>query len=145
MDKENKQRVSLCLDKDFVTAVDRFIKDHNYRSRNEFFTDVAEYFMAMDEAKYNSALKKVFSEACKVFAEENSSALGFCLYRYAVDIDIMMRMFAGLTDYTDEDLKEFRHEAMNNVRRTKGRIPADEIAKGFYINFKSGENYLNNP
>lgn len=145
MDKENKQRISLYLDKDLVKAVDRFIEDHYYKSRNDFFTDVAEYYMAMDEAKHNSALKKVFSEACKVFAEENSKALGFCLYRYAVDIDVIMQMIAGITNYTDKEVSEFWHDAKNNIRRTRGRIPPEEIAKGYYINFKSGKNYFDNP
>ena len=142
MDNENKQRISLYLDKDLVAAVDRFIGDHNYKSRNDFFTNVTEYYMAMDEAKHNSELKKVFSEACKVFAEENSKALGFCLYRYAVEIDVIMRMLAGVTDYSDEEIEEFWHEAKNNVRRTKGRIQPGEIAKGYYINFKSVKNYF---
>jgi len=145
MDNENKQRISLYLDKDLVTAIDRFIDDHYYKSRNEFFTDIAEKHMAMDEVKTNETLKKAFEDACKIFAEENSKALGFCLYRYAVDIDIIMRMLAYAADFSDKDIAKYRHEAMNNVRRTKGRIPADEIAKGFYINFKSGDNYLRDP
>ena len=41
MDSEDKQRVSLYLDKQTVKTVDVFIKKHGYRSRNEFFETAA--------------------------------------------------------------------------------------------------------
>ena len=49
MDSENKQRVSLYLDKQTVKTVDVFIKKHGLHSRNEFFERAAENLIA-DEA-----------------------------------------------------------------------------------------------
>ena len=49
MDSENKQRVSLYLDKQTVKTVDMFIKKHGLHSRNEFFERAAENLIA-DEA-----------------------------------------------------------------------------------------------
>ena len=37
MDSEDKQRVSLYIDKETVKTVDVFIKKQGYHSRNEFF------------------------------------------------------------------------------------------------------------
>ena len=51
MDSEDKQRVSLYLDKETVKTVDVFIKKHGYRSRNELFETAAKNMIA------DSALK----------------------------------------------------------------------------------------
>ncbi len=140
MDNENNQRISLYIDKDLVAEIDHYIDTHNYRSRNDFFTHAAELYMTMDEMKMNKTLTDMFGKACEVFAKENVKILGSCLYRYAVDIDMMMRMFAGITNYTKKEIATFRHEAMNNVRRTRGRIPPDDIAAGHYHDvFDEGE------
>lgn len=135
MDNENKQRVSLYLDKYLVADIDKYIDEHNYKSRNDFVAHAAEFYMAMDELKTNKLLKDLFGNVCEIFAKENAKSLGYCLYRYAVDIDMMMRMFAGITNYTKEEIAAYRHEAMNNVRRTKGRIPTEDIAAGHYHDF----------
>ena len=42
MDSENKQRISLYLDCDTVKKADKMMKEHGYRSRNEFYTAAVE-------------------------------------------------------------------------------------------------------
>ena len=34
--------------------------------------------------------------------------------------------------FTDDELEDMRREAINNVRRTRGRIKLEDIAKGWY-------------
>lgn len=46
MDSENKQRISLYLDKDTVKKADRMMKEYGYKSRNEFYTEALENFIA---------------------------------------------------------------------------------------------------
>jgi len=140
MDEDNKKRISLYLEKDLIADMDKYIDEHNYKSRNDFVAHAAQFYMTMDEMNKNKLLRELFGEACEIFAKENAKALGYCLYRYAVDIDMIMRMFAGITNYTKKEIATFRHEAMNNVRRTKGRIPTDDIAAGHYHDvFDEGE------
>ena len=43
-----------------------------------------------------------------------------------------MRMFAQVSEFSDDELKEMRREAVNNVRRTRGKIPLEEIMRGYY-------------
>ena len=49
MDSEDKQRVSLYLDKKTMQVVDSYIKKNGLHSRNEFFEKAAENLIA-DEA-----------------------------------------------------------------------------------------------
>ena len=45
---------------------------------------------------------------------------------------MMMRYIAQMHEFTDDELDEMRREAINNVRRTRGKIKLDDIAKGWY-------------
>lgn len=51
MDSENKQRISLYLDKDTVKRADRMMKEHGYKSRNEFYTVALETLLLMNCCK----------------------------------------------------------------------------------------------
>ena len=51
---------------------------------------------------------------------------------HAVQLEILMRMFAQVSEFSDDELKEMRREAVNNVRRTRGKISLEEIMKGYY-------------
>ena len=100
MDLEDKQRVSLYLDKETVKTVDVFIKKHGYRSRNELFETAAKNMIA------DSALKS--------------------------SDDILSDKLAKAIENVSEELEDMRREAVNNVRRTRGKIKLEDIAKGWY-------------
>ena len=51
---------------------------------------------------------------------------------YAVQLEMMMRVIAKTNHFTDEELEDMRREAVNNVRRTRGKIKLEDIAKGWY-------------
>ena len=45
---------------------------------------------------------------------------------------MMMRVIAKTNHFTDEELEDMRREAVNNVRRTRGKIKLEDIANGWY-------------
>ena len=133
MDSENKQRVSLYLDKKTVKTVDTFIKKHGFHSRNEFFEKAAENLIA-DEAIKSSGdvMSQKLAKAIEAASENSAKAISKGLFRYAVQLEMMMRYIAQMHEFTDDELDEMRREAINNVRRTRGKIKLDDIAKGWY-------------
>ena len=133
LDSENKQRVSLYLDKQTVKTVDVFIKKHGLHSRNEFFEKAAENLIA-DEAIKSSGdvMSEKLAKAVENVSEDNAKAISKGLFRYAVQLEMMMRYIAQTHEFTDDELDEMRREAINNVRRTRGKIKLDDIAKGWY-------------
>ena len=50
----------------------------------------------------------------------------------AVQLEMLMRVIAKTNHFTDDELEEMRREAVNNVRRTRGKIKLEDIAKGWY-------------
>ena len=133
MDSENKQRISLYLDKDTVKKVDIMMKEHGYRSRNEFYTAALESFIADELLQENvSALSDKLARAVVELSENNAKAISKGLFRYAVQLEMVMRMIATLSDISDREVEDMRRETINNVRRTRGKVNLKDIITGYY-------------
>ena len=129
---EDKTRVSLYLDEDYVKKIDTFMKNNHIKSRSDFFRMAGDHMIAYSEIQNNDELVNIVNDAMGIIAEKNSTTLAKSLFRYAVQLEIVMRMIAELSELSDGDLERYRKEAINNVRRTKGRINIEDIAKGYY-------------
>ena len=133
MDSEDKQRVSLYIDKETVKTVDVFIKKQGYHSRNEFFEKAAKNLIADSALKSSDdILSDKLAKAIENVSAENAKAISNGLFRYSVQLEMMMRVIAKTNHFTDDDLEDVRREAVNNVRRTRGKIKLEDIAKGWY-------------
>lgn len=133
MDSENKQRISLYLDKDVIKNADVMMKKFGYRSRNEFFSKAVESLSADLILKENkNELSERLAEVIAEAEKNNAIAISKGLFRYAVQLEIVMRMLAEQFEYKPLDVKMMRQEAMNNVRRTRGKVRLDDIIAGHY-------------
>ena len=133
MDSENKQRVSLYLDKKTLQVVDSYIKKNGLHSRNEFFEKAAENLIADEAIKSGGdVMSEKLAKAIEAATENNAKAISKGLFRYAVQLEMLMRVIAKTNHFTDDELEDMRREAINNVRRTRGRIKLEDIAKGWY-------------
>ena len=132
-DSENKQRVSLYLDKKTMQVVDSYIKKNGFHSRNEFFEKAAENLIADEAIKAGGdVMSEKLAKAIEATTENNAKVISKGLFRYAVQLEMMMRYIAQTHEFTDDELDEMRREAINNVRRTRGKIKLDDIEKGWY-------------
>lgn len=100
MDSENKQRISLYLDRDTVKRADRMMKELGFKSRNELYTAAVERFLADELLQGNaSALSEKLARAVAELSEDNAKAISKGLFRYAVQLEMVMRMIATLSGY----------------------------------------------
>ncbi len=133
MDSENKQRISLYLDRDTVKRADRMMKELGFKSRNELYTAAVERFLADELLQGNaSALSEKLARAVAELSEDNAKAISKGLFRYAVQLEMVMRMIATLSDIREEEVEDMRREAINNVRRTRGKVNLTDIISGHY-------------
>lgn len=133
MDSENKQRISLYLDKDLVKNTDKFLKDYGFKSRNEFYSCAVENFIADELLKENkNIISDKLGKAIAEYSEDNAKAISKGLFRYAVQLEMVMRMIAEQFDYRKNEIEDMRKEAINNVRRTRGKINLEDIITGYY-------------
>lgn len=132
MDSKDKQRISLYLDKELVKRADRFAKQEGFSSRNELFSVAIESLMADDALQSNDILSEKLASAVLTLSEDNAKAISKGLFRYAVQLEMVMRILAELAEYTPEQVEEMRREAINNVRRTRGKVRLEDIVTGYY-------------
>ena len=133
MDSENMKRVGLYLDKDFVKRADDMVKQFHFKSRNEFFAEtvenyIADYLLGSNESAVSDKLGKSIAK----YSEDNAKAISKGLFRYAVQLEMMCRVLAIDRMITKDVLEGMRHEAINNVRRTRGKVRFEEILDGYY-------------
>jgi len=133
MDSENMKRVGLYLDKDLVKRADDMVKQFHFKSRNEFFAAavenyIADYLLGSNESAVSDKLGKAIAK----YSEDNARAISKGLFRYAVQLEMMCRVLAIDRMINKDVLEGMRHEAINNVRRTRGKVRFEEILDGYY-------------
>ena len=133
MDSENMKRVGLYLDKDLVKRVDDMVKQFHFKSRNEYFAAavenyIADYLLGSNESAVSDKLGKSIAK----YSEDNARAISTGLFRYAVQLEMMCRVLAATNGIDKDWLEGMRHEAINNVRRTRGKVRFEEILDGYY-------------
>ena len=133
MDSENMKRVGLYLDKDLVKRADDMVKQFHFKSRNEFFAAavenyIADYLLGSNESVVSDKLGKSIAK----YSEDNAKAISKGLFRYAVQLEMMCRVLAIDRMITKDVLEGMRHEAINNVRRTRGKVRFEELLDGYY-------------
>lgn len=132
MDSENMQRISLYLDMGLVKRADKFAKEQGFSSRNELFTRAVESLMADNALQDNDILGEKLAGAVSRLSEDNAKAISKGLFRYAVQLEMVMRVLAELSEYTPKQVEEMRREAINNVRRTRGKVSLEDILARYY-------------
>ena len=137
MHKNETQRVSLLLDSELIRKADQAQELAGVSSRNQFVGKAIEHYLAELTAKDNSnALTELLSSAIEKATENTYSKVSSALFRYAVFVDMMMRIVGEQFEITPEEWKERERESYNNVRRTRGKISIDEALKHSYIPYE---------
>lgn len=130
MDLEYKQRISLYLDKETVKKMDSAIQKYGYRSRNDFVSSAVDNLIADKLLGENdTVISDKLSRAIAEISEKQTLQIAKSMFRYAVEMELIMRMFSEALDFTPAELEELRKEAVRNVRRTRGKVRLDDLFK----------------
>mgnify|MGYP001047924341 FL=1 len=130
MDSEDKQRISLYLDKETVIKMDEAIKKYDYRSRNDFVSFAVDNLIAdklLDEN--DTVISEKLSRSIAEMSEKQTLQIAKSMFRYAVEMELIMRMFSETLDFTPSEIEDMRKEAIRNVRRTRGKVRLDDLFK----------------
>lgn len=130
MDSEDKQRISLYLDKETVIKMDEAIKKYGYRSRNDFVSSAMDNLVADRLLGENdTVISEKLSRSIAEMSEKQTLQIAKSMFRYAVEMELIMRIFSEITDFTPSKIEEMRKEAIRNVRRTRGKVRLDDLFK----------------
>lgn len=107
MDSEYKQRISLYLDKERVEKMDEAIKKYGYRSRNDFVSSAVDNLIADKLLGENdTVISEKLSRAIAEMSEAQTLQIAKSMFRYAVEMELIMRMFSETLDFTPVDYSQ---------------------------------------
>ena len=137
---KDKDRISLYLDKDFIKYIDGIIKKYNYSSRSDFFKIAAENPAADRAIQENTtAISRRLACENNKNGKENSKRISQGFFRYAVQLEMLMRVVARILGEDEVDIEKIRKDSIRNVYHTKGRVNMEEILKDYEYKKKSYE------
>lgn len=136
MGNESKQRVALYLDKELVRNADIIKTKYGYKSRNDLYAKAIEAFIANEIVGNNdNAICEILAKAIEKSSEKSKGAIAQGLFRYAVQLEMLMRMYAEDTQHSPNEIRAIEREAINNVQRKRGKVNLEEIIAGYYNDY----------
>jgi|BioPla2DNA2_1021312.scaffolds.fasta_scaffold78048_1 hypothetical protein len=128
MGSKDKQRVSVYLDKELVRQADNLQSALGCKSRNAMYSLALENLIADKTIKeHGDVLIKKLANAVEKAVDLHTIKISKGMFRYAVEMEIILQMFALYLKFPSEQIKAMRREAINNVRRTRGKVRLDDL------------------
>ncbi len=129
---ERKIKTSISMDEALNKQIDLTCESYGYKSKNQFMVEAIQNHIA------NVTLEKsddIFTEKLKNTLEKYNKSLekriSTGLYRYAVDMTMIMYILALQSNLNAENIDYLRGLALNDVKKLKGKISLESIAEFF--------------
>ena len=124
-----KIKTGVSLDSELISECDDYCV-RNDISRSELIERALALYLATRNVKSKSEiLVPELAECIAKASDDGIVKISKGLFRYAVEVEMLIELLADSLDIDDEDLYEIRRRAVNNVRRTRGKINLDDLIK----------------
>lgn len=123
-----KIRTGISISKKLLAECDKYLQDGGYTNRSELIEAAPKFFLAARNISEKSEV--LVPELAECIAAENDrviSKLSKGMFRYAVELEVLIEILEGTFELDKNQLKEIRRNAVNNVRRTRGKIDLDDL------------------
>ena len=122
-----KVRTGISVESDLLCECDDYCVK-NSLSRSELIEQALRLFLVTRNIKDKS--KVLVPELAKSIAAASDAGivkLSKGLFRYAVEVEMLIIILRNTFDINSDEFKAIRREAINNVRRTRGRIDLEHL------------------
>ena len=125
---EEKIRTGISISKDLLKECDKYLSESEFENRSELIESALKLFLATRNISEKSEiLVPELAECIAKASDEGITKISKGLFRYAVEVEMLIALLADKFDVNERELEQIRKDAMNNVRRTKGKINLDEL------------------
>jgi len=121
------EKIGISLDKETLQLCDKYAAKHS-RSRSEFIAAaIQKYVSDLELVKQKNIIAKELAGEIVKGSEAGVTKISKGLFRYAVEVEMIIMILSELADVPHEVMEEYRKEAIRNVRRTRGKINLDNL------------------
>ncbi len=121
------EKIGVSLDKETLQLCDKYAAEHS-RSRSEFIaTAIQKYVSDLELGKQKNIIARELAGEIVKGSEAGVTKISKGLFRYAVEVEMIIMILSELANVPHEVMEEYRKEAIRNVRRTRGKINLDNL------------------
>ena len=121
------EKIGISLDKETLRLCDKYAAEHS-RSRSEFIaTAIQKYVSDLELGRQKNVIAKELAGEIVKGSEAGVAKISKGLFRYAVEVEMVIMILSELVNIPSEIIEEYRKEAIRNVRRTRGKINLDDL------------------
>lgn len=123
------KKTSISLDEETFQLCEKYAAE-NSKSRSEFIAAaIQKYISDMEIGRQKNIITKELADEIVKGSEAGVAKISKGLFRYAVEVEMIIMILSELADIPPEIMEEYRKEAIRNVRRTRGKINLDDLIK----------------
>ena len=121
------KKTSISLDEETFQLCEKYAAE-NSRSRSEFIASaIQKYVSDLELGRQKNIIAKELADEIVKGSEAGVTKISKGLFRYAVEVEMIIMILSELADIPPEVMDEYRKEAIKNVRRTRGKINLDDL------------------
>ena len=121
------KKTSISLDEETFQLCEKYATE-NSRSRSEFIAAaIQKYISDLELGRQKNIIAKELAGEIVKGSEAGVTKISKGLFRYAVEVEIIIMILSELADIPSKVMEEYRKEAIRNVRRTRGKINLDDL------------------
>ncbi len=121
------KKTSISLDEETFQLCEKYAAE-NSRSRSEFIASaIQKYISDLELGRQKNIIAKELADEIVKGSEAGVTKISKGLFRYAVEVEMIIMILSELADIPPEVMEEYRKEAIRNVRRTRGKINLDDL------------------
>ena len=122
-----KVRTGIYVSGEVLAECDEYCAQHD-TSRSELIERSLRLLLATRDIKDKSDIIVPELADCLAKASDDGiTKISKGLFRYAVEVEMLIAILADTFEVSKNELKDIRREAVNNVRRTRGKINLDDL------------------
>ncbi len=122
-----KTKTGVSIDSALLCECDHYCDDNSI-SRSELIERALKLFLASRVLSLKSnLLVPELAECIAAASDEGIVKISKGLFRYAVEIEMLIELLSQAFDVTEDELNDIRRRAVNNVRRTRGKVKLDDL------------------
>lgn len=139
------EKIGISLDRGTLQLCDKYAAEYSH-SRSEFIAiAIQKYVSDLELGKQKNIIAKELAGEIVRGSEAGVTKISKGLFRYAVEVEMLIELLADMLKVTPQQLEIIRRNAINNCRRTRGKINLDDLIlrnqrEGFEDN-EEGFNY----
>lgn len=121
------KKIGISLDEETLQLCDKYAAV-NSKSRSEFIaTAIHEHVSNLEIGKQKNIIAEELADEIIKGSEAGVAKISKGLFRYAVEVEMIIMILSELVHIPSEVMDEYRREAVRNVRRTRGKINLDDL------------------